>query len=127
MEKAINKGNISQVLKGCLIALCVSLVGILLFAVVLRFVSLSDTVIKIINQIIKVTSVLLGVKVCLKNNKSKGLMKGSCVGAIYTIISYLVFSLLVASFNFSLSIFYDLIFSSVVGLICGVIFVNIKK
>lgn len=127
MEKAINKGNISQVLKGCLIALCVSLIGILLFAVVLRFVSLSDTVIKIVNQIIKVTSVLLGVKVCLKNDKSKGLAKGSFVGAIYTLTSYFVFSLLVASFNFSLSIFYDLIFSSAVGLICGVIFVNSKK
>jgi len=127
MEKVINKNNISQVFKGCLIALCVSLIGILLFAVVLRFINISDTLIKIINQIIKVVSVLLGVKVCLKKDKSKGLVKGSCVGAVYTITSYLVFSLLVASFSFGLSIIYDLIFSSLIGLICGVIFVNSKK
>ena len=127
MQKTINKNMLSQIFKGCLIALCVSLIGILLFAVVLKFVSVGDTLIKIVNQIIKVVSVLLGVKVCLKKDKSKGLMKGSCVGAVYTITSYLVFSILIASFSFSLSIVYDLIFSSVIGLICGVIFVNSKK
>lgn len=127
MEKTINKNVFLQIFKGCLIALCVSIVGILLFAVVLRFVDLSETLIKIINQVIKITSVLLGVKFCLKGDKSKGLAKGSCVGIFYTITSYLVFSILVASFSFGLSIIYDLIFSSIVGLICGVIFVNSKK
>lgn len=127
MEKTINKNVFSQIFKGCLIALCVSLIGILLFAVVLKFVNVGDNLIKVINQIIKVVSVLLGVKVCLKKDKHKGLVKGSCVGAVYTITSYLVFSILVASFSFSLSIVYDLIFSSVIGLICGVIFVNSKK
>ena len=127
MDKAIKKQNFSQVAKGILIALAVSLIGILIFAVVLRFVNFSDMGIKITNQIIKILSVLLGVFICLKKDKSKGLIKGTIVGAIYTISSYLLFSILVASFSFSASIIYDLIFSSIVGLVCGVLFVNLKK
>ena len=126
-KKTINKNAIMSTFKGVLISLCVSIIGILLFAFILKFVGLSDTVIKVVNQVIKVVSVLFGVLVCLKKDKSKGLLKGSIVGGLYTLSSYLVFSLLVASFNFSLTIFYDLIFSMVVGLIFGVLFVNSKR
>mgnify|MGYP003289400660 CR=1 FL=1 len=128
MDKVlVRKNTIPQVVKGCLIALSVSVIGILVFAVILRFLSLNDLTIKIVNQIIKVLSVLLGVMVTLKKDKTKGLIKGSIVGVIYTLSSYLLFSILVASFSFGLSIVYDMLFSGVVGLISGVIFVNSKK
>lgn len=127
MEGVRQKNTIWQIARGCLIALTVSLVGILIFAFVLRFCNIGDMAIKIVNQIIKIVSVLLGVLVALKKDKAKGLLKGAVIGALYTITSYLVFSILVASFSFGLSMIFDLIFSSIVGLICGIIFVNIKK
>ena len=92
-----------------------------------NIVNISDLTIKIINQIIKGFSVLLGVFICLKNNKEKGLIKGAIIGAAYTLLSYLIFSILVASFSFSASIIYDMIFASIIGLICGIMFVNLKK
>lgn len=128
MDKVlVRKNTISQIVKGCLVALSVSVIGILVFAVVLRFLSLNDLTIKIVNQIIKVLSVLLGVMISLKKDKTKGLIKGSIVGIIYTLSSYLLFSILVATFSFGLSIIYDMIFSGVVGLVSGVMFVNSKK
>ena len=126
-KKVFNKSFFTALLKGVFVGLIISVIGILLFAFVLKFVALNDTVIKIINQIIKVLSVLFGVMVVLKKDKSQGLIKGALVGCLYTLSSYFLFSLLVASFNFSLTIIYDLIFSGVVGLICGVIFVNTKR
>jgi len=129
MENTLNNNTKTfflQVLKGVLIALSVSLIGILLFALILKFCNLNDSSIKVINQIIKIVSILLGVMFCLKKDKSKGLIKGAVLGAFYTLASYFLFSILVASFSFSASIIYDLIFSSIVGLICGVIFVNLK-
>lgn len=126
-EKTLNKNFVSQIVKGCFVGLIASLVGILLFAFVLRFVNISDLTIKIVNQIIKGVSVLLGVFICLKNNKEKGLVKGAIIGAVYTLLSYLIFSVLVANFSFSASIIYDMIFASVIGLICGVMFVNLKR
>ncbi|MBQ3214063.1 MAG: TIGR04086 family membrane protein [Clostridia bacterium] len=126
-KKHLNKGAIMPIFKGVLVAVCASIIGILLFAFILRFVFLSDTAIKIVNQIIKIVSVLFGVMVCVKKDKNKGLLKGALVGGLYTLSSYFLFSLLVASFNFSLTIFYDLIFSMVAGVIFGVLFVNAKR
>lgn len=126
-KKMVIKNNVSQISRGVLVSISISLVAILLFAVVLRFAGIPDIVIKIINQIIKVVSILFGVKVTLKRDKTKGLLKGVILGVIYTITSYLVFSILIASFSFGLSFLYDLIFSAIVGLICGVIFVNAKR
>ncbi len=126
-KKMVIKNNVSGVVRGLLVSISISLVAILIFAIFLKFVGLSDIVIKIINQVIKVLSILFGVKVTLKRDKSKGLIKGVVLGVLYTITSYLVFSILIASFSFGLSFLYDLIFSSVVGLICGVIFVNTKR
>ena len=127
MEGVLKRKSFSQIAKGVLISLTVSLVGILLFAIVLRFVNLSDLTIKIINQIIKVLSVLFVVIVCLKKDKTKGMLKGAVLGVFYTFFSYLVFSILVANFSFSISFIYDLIFSCIVGILCGVLFVNLKK
>ena len=127
MENVMKRKNFSQLAKGVLISLSVSIIGILIFAVVLRFINLSDLTIKIVNQVIKVLSVLFGVLVCLKKDKSKGLVKGACLGMLYTVCSYLLFSILVANFSFGISFIYDLIFSCVVGILCGILFVNLKK
>jgi putative membrane protein (TIGR04086 family) len=128
-ELAINnKGNVlSGFIKGVLVSLITTLIGIFLFALVLRFVDLNTIIIKVVNQIIKILSVLFGVKVCLKGNKSRGLLKGAVVGVLYTVLSYLIFSLLVSSFSFGLNLIYDILFLGLAGVVCGVIFVNSKK
>ena len=46
------------IIKGSLIALCISLVGILIFAFILKFASISDKAIRPINQIIKELNVV---------------------------------------------------------------------
>lgn len=126
-KKMVLKNNVSGIIRGLLVSISISLIAILIFAVLLRFVTLPDIVIKIVNQIIKVLSILFGVKATLKKDKSKGLIKGIVLGILYTFTSYLVFSVLIASFSFGLSFLYDIIFSALVGLICGVIFVNAKR
>lgn len=126
MENSLKSKNFLQILKGVGVSLVVSLVGILVFAFVLRFVNIGDNLIKVINQVIKVLSVLLGVSLTLKKDKTKGLLKGAGVGVLYTLLAYLVFSVLVGNFNFGLSLVFDTIFAAVIGLICGVIFVNVK-
>ncbi|MGN0797973.1 MAG: TIGR04086 family membrane protein [Christensenellales bacterium] len=128
MEGVLDKkANILGVLKGVLVAVCVSIVGVLLFAVVYKFVPMNGTTIKIVNQVIKVLSVVLGVNVALKGNKTKGAVKGILIGAIYSIVAYAIFGLLSSTFTFNLSILYDVIFAGLVGLIAGIFLVNLKK
>ena len=114
-------------IKGALVALLVSMSGILLFALILKFIVMSDTVIATINQIIKAISILLGVRTTLKASHGKGLVKGTVLGLVYTLIAYLVFSFLSASISFDTTTIIDMVFGGVMGAICGIIMNNSNK
>lgn len=115
------------ILKGSLISLCFSLIGILIFAFILRFTSISDKLILPINEVIKGISVFLGIFIGFKKEKKMGLLGGFVIGVIYTIIAFLAFSTLNGNFIFDRTLLNDLIFNSILGAICGIICVNLKK
>lgn len=124
--KASNNGLLS-VLKGVLVGLCASMLGILLFAFVLRFTNVSDKIISPVNQVIKGVSIFLGVFVALKKHKKSGLLNGLLIGFLFTIVAFLVFSLLDGAFCFDRTFLNDIVFGSIIGGICGIICVNLKK
>jgi len=113
--------------KGVFVGLCVSFVGILLFAFILRFSSVSDKVIAPVNEVIKGVSIFLGVFIGLKKHKKMGLLNGILIGFLFTIVAFLVFSLLDGTFCFDRTLVNDIIFGSIIGAICGIICVNLKK
>ena len=115
------------IIKGSLIALCISLVGILIFAFILKFASISDKAIRPINQIIKGVSVLVGVFVAMRKVDKMGLVGGLLIGLVYTILAFVVFSLLDGNFEFNLTLLNDLLFGGIMGAICGIIAVNVKR
>lgn len=115
--------NIKSVLKGGFLALIVSLFGILIFAGIIKIIGLDSSVIKIINQFIKIISVFVGCLYSLKS--SKGLIKGIFVGLIYSLMLYTVFFILGSNqFNKFLT---DALFIALVGGISGVLVVNVKS
>lgn len=116
-----------SLVKGVAVGLCVSIFGILLFAFILRFTSISDKIILPVNQVIKGVSIFFGVFCGLKKHKHNGLFCGLLIGFLYTICAFLVFSLLDGAFCFDRTFLNDLIFGSVIGAICGIICVNLKK
>lgn len=131
IAKSFKLGKLSNfwigVIKGSLWSVSLTLIGILLFAVVLRFTSISDSFIMPINQIIKVFSILIGCIMGAKTNPEKGLKMGLIIGLLYSIIAYLLFSLLSGSWAFSLSTFIDVVFATLIGGICGIFAVNITN
>lgn len=120
MENTIIKNSS----KGILISLTVSIIGILLFAFIVKLSCLSYSVIKAVNQFIKVISVFVGCFFSLKENK--GLLKGLIVGAIYITILYILFTIM-GSNQFSLNFVFDFLFTSVIGGVSGIIIININK
>lgn len=120
-------GLFLSLVKGVSIGLCVSLVGILLFAFVLRWTAISDKVISPVNQVIKGVSIFFGVFFGLKKHKKNGLLSGLLIGFLYTISAFLVFSLLDGAFCFDKTLLSDIIFGTIIGAICGIISVNLKK
>lgn len=115
-----------RILKGSLIGLIVSLVLVLVLTFILRIIPLSEDVIGPINQVIKGISIVVGTILALRKCKEMGLISGILIGFIYTILSFLVFSLLVGQFEFSKTIINDLAFASIIGGISGIIAVNLK-
>lgn len=130
MEKVKNteKNNILlNGLKGSMLSVCISLVLILIFAFVIKLTSMSDTLIKPINQIIKIVSILVGTLFIVKKINQKGLLTGLTVGLLYSILAFVVFSILNGGFSFDVSLLIDILFGAITGAICGVICVNAKK
>lgn len=126
-SKMFDKSQIFTIIKGCLVAVSVSLVGILFFAFIIKIFGLTDGWIKPINQIIKAASILIGVFVALKKEKTQGLLKGAIIGLAYTLLAFVVFSILNGSFALDGALIVDILFGAIMGAICGVVFVNLKS
>ena len=120
-------GILGRVFKGTIFALCFSLVLILVFAFCLKFTGIAESLITPINQVIKGVSIFLGVFLALKKEKKQGLVCGLLIGFLFTIFAFLTFSALCGSFEFNKSLITDIIFGAIIGGICGIIAVNLKK
>lgn len=125
--KIANRSYAISVAKGVLVAVCISLVLVLLFAFLLKFTNIPESTIKPVNQVIKGLSILIGVFIGLKKSKELGLVSGLLIGLIYTIVAFLIFSCLGGVFAFDLTFLTDILFGAVMGAICGIICVNLKK
>lgn len=118
------KTFVSSILKATMLALICSLIGILIFALVVKFVAPTQTVIKTVNQIIKVIAVFIG---CFFSVKGKlGVVKGSIAGAVFTVLLYAIFAIMSGAGFFSIEMLIDILFTAVVGGISGIIAVNVK-
>ncbi|MBE7073836.1 MAG: TIGR04086 family membrane protein [Clostridiales bacterium] len=127
-RKGDKKSSLFKItMKGSVIALAISLLLVLVFAFLLKFTNLPDSVISPINQVIKGISVFIGVFIGLKKTKELGLVSGLFIGILYTLSAFCVFSLLAGSFCFDVTLLIDLVFGGIIGSVCGIICVNLKK
>lgn len=122
--KENSKKFFSSVLKAVFLTVIVSLIGVLIFALIVKFADISGTAIKVINQFIKVIAVFCGCYFSLAGDK--GLFKGIATGLISTLLLYLIFSLLSGAEVFGIKMLTDLIFVAVIGGISGIIAVNLR-
>ncbi len=128
MDKVeINKNKIIQYLISLVVSIIASLFLIIIFALFIKWFSLKDSVISPINMVIKAISILLGLVFVFKIDKSKGLIKGVCFGVIYSILAFVIFSILAGAFSLGVSIILDMVFCGVAGGILGVLLVNMKR
>ncbi|MCL2621499.1 MAG: TIGR04086 family membrane protein [Firmicutes bacterium] len=119
--------NINALIKGTLFAAVITLVLVLIFAVVIKFTDINDSFIKPVNQIIKVFSIFIGVRVLFSKCQSNGFAYGAILGALYTILIFTLISFFTGFENFSQNLITDLVFGSIIGAICGVICKTSKK
>ncbi len=123
-ETAYGNGFFTMV-KATLLALAVSLLSAVVFAVIIRAAPCGAGTIYTVNQAIKALSLTLGVLVFVRGEK--GWLKGGCVGLLFTALSYLAFSALGGDFSLSWLILLELVTAFFIGAIAGSLAVNLKK
>jgi|GEM_PF-324294 len=125
--KKQNKSYSLEMLKAIIVALIISLVLILISAAIIAFTNIPTTAIPIINQVIRGVAILVTAILVFRLPKN-GWIRGIIFGILYTIITFIVFSLMdTEGFNISLSLLNDIAFGAVMGLICGILCVNLRK
>lgn len=124
-NSALLKKDVADILRASLIALLISLVLVLAFALIVRRASLDGTALTIGNYVIKAVAVLIGVCVGFKG-ASGGAVKGALTGLLYMLLCVFVFAVAdgfkSANFNFA-----DLLTTVITGIIAGIISVNIPR
>lgn len=117
-------GFFGGVIRGALVTVITALIGVLVFAFIAKTAYLNDSVMRVVNQFIKVLSIFLGCMI--SPYKRLGIIKGVAIGVFGSLIIHLLFSLLLGQTISAVSFIVDLIFALVVGAISGVISVNLR-
>lgn len=120
-------GGFACAIKGSFLALFLALLLVLIFAFLLKWTSIPESIITPVNEVIKGVSIFLGVFLGLKNQKEKGLVLGAMIGLLFTMLAFVIFSVLSCGFVFDKSLLFDTVFGCIIGGICGIICVNLKR
>lgn len=103
---------------GMLISVAISFGLILLFALIVQALTLNDTVVRIINQVIKIVAIFFGAKFCIKN---RGALQGGIFGLAFGVITLIIFSIISSSISFDFSVILEILYCVFVGAVCGII------
>lgn len=123
MEKKISLKNSNVLIytRAIFLGIIVSLIGLLAFALVMKFVILSDNFISAVNQGIKAVSLFIAIKYLSKFYTDKLIVRSLVIGLLYAIFAYLIFSILNGSFAFNMGTLTDILFAVITAFICGII------
>ena len=118
------QNNLIKVIKGSIISILISLVMLLIFACLLTYTNISETIIPTTIIVISAISILIGSVISAMNIKKNGILNGGAVGAIYIFTIYMLSSIFITGFNFNTKALIMLAVSIIAGMIGGIIGVN---
>ena len=124
--KLKNYGGVANFIKGIIVSFIITFSLIILFAFLIKWYNLNDNIISPVNLAIKGISIAIGTLI-FTWRANKGIIKGSLFGIIYTIVAFVLFSLLAGQLTLNIGVLLDILFSIVVGSTMGIIGVNSKK
>lgn len=121
-----NGNNIKKVIKGSAFSIIITLIGLLVYSIILSYTSVSESTIPTIVIIITAISILIGSTISTSNIKKNGIINGMFVGLIYIAIIYLLSSIVTGNFLVNITSIIMIITSVLTGALGGIIGVNKK-
>ncbi len=121
MEKTI-----TNIAKGVIISLITTFILLFIFAVVLTYTDVSETIINPVIIVITAISILIGSSIGNIKIKKNGLLNGAFIGGIYILTIYLISSILNWKFGLELQSLIMIAVGMIFGILGGIIGVNKK-
>ena len=125
-ESHEGENKIILMIKTLFLAFIVSFVCIIIYSIILSFTSVSDSTMAIITQIITMISIVVAALYCGKKVKSKGWLYGLLVGLLFVLFMIPISMIWGQTPTFDKYFVAKIIRGSLVGLIGGIIGVNIS-
>lgn len=119
--------RISMILKGVLLAYCISFLLILVYSAILTYTGVSESTIPMVVFMISLLSVFLASSLMVIKLKENGLKNGGLIGLIYILVLYSLSSLTSVGFGLSSFSIATIIFNILLGMVGGIIGVNLAK
>ena len=119
-----NGNNIKRIIKGSIFSIVITLIGLLVYSIILSYTSISESTMPATIIIITAVSILIGSTISTSNIKKNGIVNGVLVGIIYIAIIYLISSIVTGNFLLNTNSIIMVIASTLTGALGGIIGVN---
>lgn len=88
------RGVVGALVRGLLAAVAVTVLGVVVSALAIKWFSLSDTVISVMNQALKLAAVLAGTRAAMRGGGSALVLRGALVGLAYMAVGVVSYAFL---------------------------------
>ena len=125
--EAVSQNNFIKILKGSIISIIITLIMLFIFALLLAYTDMRETIITPVIICTSGISILVGSMISSKNIRKQGLINGGLVGLIYITIIYLLSSIVQGNFGLNASSIIMIATSILAGALGGIVGVNLRS
>lgn len=118
--------NLLKIIKGSIISIITTMIFLTIFAILLTYTEISENTIFPVVLVISGVSILIGSSITTKKLKKQGMINGGLIGLVYILFIYVISSLFTMQFNLNTNSIIMLSVCVIVGMIGGIIGINMK-
>ena len=120
------KRTLLSLLKGLLIAVALTLVCMLAMAAALVYLQMSDRLLTVLNQLVKLLAIALGTCAAVPRGGSRGLLTGVEIALVYMALGYAMYVLLGGGSFAVGNMLGEMLLGSAVGAVIGAVRANLS-
>lgn len=118
--------NLLKIIKGSIISIITTMIFLTIFAILLTYTEISENTIFPVVLVISGVSILIGSSITTRKLKQQGMINGGLIGLVYILFIYVISSLFTMQFNLNTNSIIMLSVCVIVGMIGGIIGINMK-
>ena len=120
----VKENTYIKIFKGLIMSFTITLIGILIFALILTYSNISESTIPIVIIAISFVSILIGSTISTRKISKNGMINGGIIGGIYVAILYLISSIVSTGFSINIYTIFMIILGIIAGLVGGILGIN---